>query len=221
MGLFDKFKKKKEPLPDLPPPDNSSGLEMQNQDLGASFPNPDMNPIAQENSNPFGDAPDFSSSLPDLPDVDQEGEQNLDNNQNFQGISDPKEVPENTADFDPPIFSELDEDHPTTEDSLGSLDFNFPEDDAVEAPQEVDLEPEPPEFEEHVQKGPLFVRIDDFREVLRVLDVAKTELEECLEIGSGIQNTTTSDLKATERLQTEITQLNKKLYVIDEKLFER
>lgn len=85
----------------------------------------------------------------------------------------------------------------------------------------VDEAPELPALESREIVGPIFVKMDAYGEALDVLDVATEEVGECLNVSMSFFDIMTAEQKANERLQSELMAINKKLYTVDEKLFEK
>lgn len=226
MGLFDKFKKNSQSLPDLPPAPDVKTVE----------PLPDLPPVPDaktaeqlpdlpglDDHNPIVQ-PDSSDALvrsPAAPPASPPAQQTATNDADFDipsdfGSFDDHDFSQETSDTEIPSFDDSFDLNADDMGASGEAPVPLAPDDAVSDNSPPVSKPEPIK-----PKGPIFVRVDDFRELIDVLDAAKHELDGCFEIGTGLLNTTTSEIKAVEKLQNELMFANRKLYVIDEKLFER
>jgi hypothetical protein len=116
--------------------------------------------------------------------------------------------------------------------SLDNLDLDFdlslPEDQTEEATQEEIkkevareeiVKEELPPIGEFV--GEKFLKVDKFKEMIKITGISKNEIEECIMVGSGVGEVHIHQMKALEKFQNEVMSLYKKISNIDKAIFER
>jgi hypothetical protein len=203
VGVFSRKKKT----------DDSLGVPQFGEDF-SSVPPSEKNPIAPKNS-------EFDS-LPNLDPPLYEGSQNR---QEFDFPGQDNEHLDLEAPPGPDTFLESDNLSSSDSREPQPLDFDDSLSETDEQSSSVELEDphnsELPMLESRTVVGPIFVKMTAYIEALNVLHTGTEEVDECLNISMSFFDIMTAEQKANERLQSELMAINKKLYRIDEILFEK
>lgn len=71
------------------------------------------------------------------------------------------------------------------------------------------------------QEGPLFVKVDTFKDILEVVNISKDELNDSLTLGENIIDIVSKETVNIDKFKTILFDVNKKLYRVEEMLFCR
>lgn len=247
MSLFN-FKKKGErgesflpPIPDLP---NDSGLDL------PPVPPSNISGTSNSSVDTPAQPSQDSSGLPSLPELPGESDPVKNSESMGQTDSVVKETEleyPDVAKFELPNLSELDLEISKDD----NFDMSLPEldDSSLDVPElsdESDFEdinvskPEVkaesvdvPELEEPgfeslpgtaiLERGnnPLFVKVDVFKDILDIVDIAKVELEDSVTLGKDLYLLNEDQTKDMDKLKSMFFDINKKLYAVEELLFSK
>ncbi len=90
----------------------------------------------------------------------------------------------------------------------------------IEKPERKEPEPETREFEIEKKEGPLFVRIDKYKEALHSLEYIKNRIKEAEHVLDEIDRLRMEEARELEHWKNELKAIKDKLLGIDKKLFE-
>jgi hypothetical protein len=231
MGLFDKFKKKKDDsslsaapaapdtppvapeldAPPMPPPELKDMIDQSPQMPDAeSVQEPNMgSPGSMPELPSFEDAGKGQFDLGDLPEFPQmnrtEAEQPAKMPTAFQADDTPEDVPQDLPTFD-------DEEKPAPQ-SPEAPDLFMPQVD--EAREELST------YQHHDPKGPSFVDVDRYKTIMHNLNYMQDDVKECISYYD--QHKSLQDLMDTsyDQFQDALMQMQRKLMLMDKILFER
>lgn len=203
-------------LPPMPPSRQDeltldSGLpEMPSLPGASAVPEPDSNiesnsvdlSVLKETELEFPDVAKFE--LPNLPDLKLELDSVTDTSS-----SDDLSLPDLGDTLDLGI---LDSEPDVSDDKLPDLD-NLSSTENLDAIPEV--------AQSTFNEGPLFVKVDTFKDVIEVIDISRDELADSLTLGDNILETFNKETLDIDKFKTLLFDVNKKLYQVEEILFCR
>ncbi len=119
-----------------------------------------------------------------------------------------------------PILEKKEEKPATPEEKPAAKELEIPIRKKIEKPERPEVEPETKGFEIEKREGPLFVRIDKYKEALHSLEYIKNRIKEAEHVLDEIDRLRMEEARELEHWKNELKAIKDKLLGVDKKLFE-